>query len=70
MNPFPTRGDYKNPFPEEEMDEKFRRYARMLLNDEDISEVISLGKKIEEIQNINTVIERLNSAISNTTRSR
>jgi len=65
MDPIPLRGDYQNPFTEEEMDEKFRCYASTLLVDEDIRGLISLGKKVEEIENTSRLTEKLNGAIIN-----
>lgn len=63
--PVPTRGDYQNPFTEEELEDKFRRYGKKLLKGGDINEIISLIKNIEQAENISKITERLNDAINN-----
>jgi 2-methylcitrate dehydratase PrpD len=63
--PVPTRGDYQNPFTEEELEDKFRRYTEKLLKDGDINETISLIKDIEQAENVSKVTERLNDAVNN-----
>ena len=67
-DPAPMQGDYQNPFTDEEMDERFQRYARTLIDEEDISDIISLEKRVEEIENIKVLIEMVNFAMRRSIR--
>lgn len=68
LDSVPIRGDHQNPFTEQELDEKFRRFARILLKDEDIDKTISLVKNVERIENTRSLVEEVSSAINNSNR--
>jgi 2-methylcitrate dehydratase PrpD len=63
-----TRGDHQTPFSEAELDQKTRRYARVLLNEEEIDELISLCKAVDDIEDIAELVGATSSAIKKSDR--
>jgi 2-methylcitrate dehydratase PrpD len=65
VDPFPLKGDYQNPFTQEELEDKFRQFSGSLLKDEQITEIISSCNKLKEIDDISNLVEQLGCAINN-----
>jgi 2-methylcitrate dehydratase PrpD len=65
VDPFPLKGDYQNPFTQEELEDKFRRFSASRLKDTHINEIISFCDKADQIDDISSIMEHIGSAINN-----
>lgn len=65
VDPFPLKGDYQNPFTQEELEDKFRRFSASLLEAERINEIILFCNKSNKIDDISSLVEHLGCAINN-----
>jgi len=65
VDPFPLKGDYQNPFTQEELEDKFRRFSASRLKDAQINEIISFCNKANEIDDISSLAEQVGSALNN-----
>jgi hypothetical protein len=65
VDPSPLKGDYQNPFTQEEIEDKFRRFSASRLKNAHINEIISLCHNAEQIDDISKIVEHVGSAINN-----
>lgn len=64
-DPFPLKGDYQNPFTQEELEDKFRRFAASRLELEHLNEIILLCHKSDNIDDISSLVTRVECAVNN-----
>lgn len=65
VDPSPLKGDYQNPFTQEEIEDKFRRFSASRLKNAHINEIISFCHNAEQIDDISKIVEHVGSAINN-----
>jgi hypothetical protein len=64
MDPFPLKGDYQNPFAQQELEDKFRRFSASRLKVAQLNEIIFLCHKADQIDDISSLAEHVGSAIN------
>ncbi|MGD8760873.1 MAG: MmgE/PrpD family protein [Desulfobacteraceae bacterium] len=64
MDPFPLKGDHRNPLTQEELEDKFRRFSASRLKDVQLNEIISLCHKVDQLDDISSLTEHVGSAIN------